>query len=549
MEKLSDTENYRVSNDLEEAFAYLTAVGLDMANGVTVKVREEREEAQPKIRAGDLDSSGPNLVRIYIREMSTVTPPLSRQQEIAVAKKIERGKNLILKAISRTPIAIRCLMAYDAQLRSETIHIKALVRFDEEELTEKVLQRKLKQTLAKLEEIAELYGQVTEIKMRLSKCKEGTRTQRRLLSSLARQRVLLSRRIRSLELQYSEQVYLSDLIETTLGAITAAEKRIGSLKKKLASATNPAREKKLRALIGAEEEKIRAIEAAYQTTTAEIKSVVELIKKGRRAIWEGKQVLTEANLRLVFSIAKGYLSRGLPILDLIQEGSIGLMKAVDRFDYKRGYKFSTYATWWIRQAMSRALQESARTIRLPCHINEWIAKLLRTRRALEQKLGRDATTKEIAQTMHLSEAQVCEILKTTQNPVSLDVRSDDEKNLFDSIADTTSVAPDESTVNVQLRKHIDSALDTLTAREAEIIKLRFGLADGIEYTLENVAQRFHITRERVRQIQANAMRKLQHPLKSKKLRSFLRPAGEFYGPETTSPTPAQAKGLGLTERP
>jgi RNA polymerase primary sigma factor len=531
--------------DLEEEFSLLRAPELGTNKGPRIEPLEEREEEfhRPRTKIDEIDSIGPNLVGLYLREMSAVTPPLNPQQETATAKKIESGKNLILKAISRSPLTVQYLIACGDQLRAGTISIKNLVRIDEEEITERELQRRMAQTLAKIDKIEKLGKEIEKIKKRLARCKNGTKAARRRLSSLARQRVLLSRVIRSIDLQYSEQNQLSCQIEMTLDAIQESEREIAFLKKKLARSTSPQTTEKLRDLISKEESNIRTIEEAHQTSTTEMKGIVDIIRRGKEACEEGKHLLTEANLRLVFSIAKGYTSKGLPFLDLIQEGNIGLMKAVDRFDYKRGYKFSTYATWWIRQAMSRALQDRARTIRLPCYVNEAIAKLLRIRRELEQKLGRDPSTKEIAKKMNLSEAKVCEILKANQSLISLDVPIDEEKNLGDFIADTKSVAPDESTINIQLREHIESALGILNEREAEIIKLRFGLADGREYTLEEVGQRFNITRERVRQIEAKAMEKLQHPLRSKKLKSFLSPAGEIYVPEVTQPASSPKKSL------
>jgi RNA polymerase primary sigma factor len=421
-------------------------------------------------------------------------------------------------------------MACGEQLRSGTTHIKSLVRFDEEPVTEKDLKRKIKQTLIKIERIEELDGEIARIKRRLAQCKDGTRAQRRWVSALARRRVLVSRVIRSMPLQHAKQNYLSDQIEATLAMIEASKKKISGLKLTLTKSAKPQTAERVRALINDEEEKIWAIETEFQTTASEIKSVVWIIKEGKKESAEGKHVLTEANLRLVFKIARAYTSRGLPILDLIQEGSIGLMKAVDRFDYRRGYKFATYATWWIRQAMSRALQDSARTIRLPCHVTEHITKLLRIRRALVQQLHRDPTTKEIARHMNLSEAKVGEILKAGQSLISLDSPIDEEKNLRDFIADTKSVAADELAIDAELRARIESALGILSDREAQIVKLRFGLAGGRDYTLEEVGQRFNITRERVRQIQARAMAKLQRSSNGNKLRAFLSPADAIYLP-------------------
>lgn len=504
----------------------------------------EEGAGRPYAVAEETYDVGPNLLALYLREMSTVTPPLTPEREIGTAKKIEKGERLIRKAVSRSPIAIRYLIDATETLKSGDMGVRALVRFDEEEITEKAIERKTKETIAQLQKIAELDKQTAKLRKNLSKYTAGSRGFRRAFFILGRHRVELSRLVKSLDLVSPQQERLIEIIESAFETLSQAERNIISLTKRVSHSSKHQIPQRISEQIHKERERIRAIESEFLTTTPEIKRTVQIIRRGKVESESGKQVLTEANLRLVFSIAKGYTNKGLPFLDLIQEGNIGLMKAVDRFDYKRGYKFSTYATWWIRQAMSRALQDRSRTIRLPCYINETIAKLIRITRDLEQKLRREPTTKEVAKRMHMTEGKVTEILKANQSIVSLDVPIDDEKGLGDFIADNKTIAPDDSAMNTQLHEQIEDALKGLNPREAEIIRMRFGLEDGREHTLEEVGRKFNITRERVRQIEVKAIEKLKHPLRNRKLKSFLNLTGEAaaYGLANQPPTESK-KGV------
>ena len=268
---------------------------------------------------------------------------------------------------------------------------------------------------------------------------------------------------------------------------------------------------------------LREIETASEVGLTELKRTLQVILRGEADAEVAKKELIEANLRLVVSIAKKYTNRGLQFLDLIQEGNIGLMKAVDKFEWRRGYKFSTYATWWIRQAITRAIADQARTIRIPVHMIETINKLIRTQRQLVQELGREPTSEEIAKRMDIPVAKVRKILKIAQEPISLEtpIGEEEDSHLGDFIEDKAVVSPSDAVINLNLKEQTSSVLKTLTPREEKVIKMRFGLDDGSEHTLEEVGQSFAVTRERIRQIEAKALRKLRHPSRSRKLRAFL----------------------------
>jgi RNA polymerase primary sigma factor len=493
---------------------------------------EDEDEVDLDLSAGTLDKSN-DPVRLYLREMGVV-PLLTREGEVSIAQRIERGQIKTHKALTRSPIAVERLFQLSDDLRAGKHGIREIVIFSEQaELTEgeDKAEEYLQWTLEGIEGIRDLYKAaiksnaafVKEQEKCAAKGKKGKRYLN-LKIQTSRLRLEIAQEIKGLGLTENARQILISAIREVYMRIREEDKIIKKAEEKLERRIGEKTRKEMKKNIRDAKKVIKAVEAEVGLPAVEIRRCYQTIVVGEQETGQAKRELVEANLRLVVSIAKKYTNRGLQFLDLIQEGNIGLMKAVDKFEWRRGYKFSTYATWWIRQAITRAIADQARTIRIPVHMIETINKLIRTSRALVQELGREPTSEEIAKKMDIPVMKVRKVLKIAQEPISLEtpIGEEEDSHLGDFIEDKSIMNPADAVTFSNLREITDEVLATLTPREEKVIKMRFGLGNtGSEHTLEEVGQHFAVTRERIRQIEAKALRKLRHPSRSKRLKAFL----------------------------
>jgi len=508
--------------------------GLDVAG---IEILEEPKDFEKKLDEAEelLDLELPaaldgekinDPVSMYLREMGTV-PLLTREGEVEIARRIERGQNTVLKSLSRAPLVIQEIIAMGEEMNTGVISARDYVQIADPILTDELVEEKRGEFCQTCDEVSKQYRRILQCRQKLLAIPRGMKPKlyRRQLWELGRLVVRTSRVVRTIRFQTPVIRQLIDRLRGAVEELKPLEKDIARVQRKLEAWAGARADgvKDLRKEQRAFSQKLQQAEEQFGASGSELRRTLEIITQAHHEAEAAKKELIEANLRLVVSIAKRYTNRGLQFLDLIQEGNIGLMKAVDNFEYRRGYKFSTYATWWVRQAITRAIADQARTIRIPVHMIETINKLIRTSRQMVQELGREPTNEELAKRLQLPVSKVRKVLRVAQEPISLEtpIGEEEESHLGDFIVDHNGISPSDAVINLNLREQTAQVLKTLTPREEKIIKMRFGLEDGSEHTLEEVGQNFAVTRERIRQIEAKALRKLRHPSRSHRLRAFL----------------------------
>ncbi|MGQ0762931.1 MAG: RNA polymerase sigma factor RpoD [Acidobacteriota bacterium] len=534
-------ENVVSPDDIEDVLQKLDASNIHVADSderlieqaaaIATEEDESDEDLELDLSAGALEKTN-DPVRLYLREMGVV-PLLTREGEVAIAKRIERGLMKTHKSIARSPIAVMELLKIGEELAEFKINIREVVLFSEQaELAgeDDKAEEYREWTIDGIEGIRKLFKNALKEYAKLkteTKAQRGKKTKKvlRLRGRVGRLRIEIADEVARLNMTERSRQRLINAIRNVQKEVRSAEREFSTYTERLNSKKRLKADdqKAYKAHVSNAKKRLRTVEEEFHISPVDVKRSLQNIVTGEQQTGQAKRELVEANLRLVVSIAKKYTNRGLQFLDLIQEGNIGLMKAVDKFEWRRGYKFSTYATWWIRQAITRAIADQARTIRVPVHMVDTINKLTRTARRMMQELGRDPTEEELSAELELPVEKIREIQMIAREPISLEspVGEEDDASLADFVEDPDAIVPLEAASISLLQAQLKEAMDTLTPREREIIELRFGLADGHLHTLEEVGARFNVTRERVRQIESKTLSKLRHPSRTEGLRDYL----------------------------
>jgi RNA polymerase primary sigma factor len=512
-------------------------------------VKDESEEIAESATGGDTLSESSDPVRLYLKEMGNFQL-LSREQEVEIAKRIEAGEKEVQDEVFRSPIALDRVIEIAEQIEAGEADLRDIFEESEEpgdsdeERGSEANEKQLKKLLAAKKNLVRLRDRIAQAEEKLKNLRGKSAVRTKLEKFISHERDKVKRELQRLELSHHVETAIINemrsLLQKSLSAqalVQHYEQATGRTKAQLLREAGEAEDRRhvlkvngtrenlldIATRIKEAQKTIKEVEHRVRASTEDFAKSLEIIASGQDKSRRAKKELTEANLRLVVSLAKRYTNRGLGFLDLIQEGNIGLMRAVDKFEYQRGYKFSTYATWWIRQSMSRAIADQGRTIRIPVHMVETINKLLRVTRLLVQRLGREPSPEEIAEQMEMPLDKVQKVLKIVKEPISLEtpIGDEEESSLGDFVEDELAPSPVEAAIQGNLGEQTRKVLATLTPREEQILRMRFGIGQRTDYTLEEVGKQFAVTRERIRQIEAKALRKLRQTGRSRNLEGFV----------------------------